>query len=202
MEVAVTKPEKFKPQWAKDIIEARKKKGLTQSGLAQAIKVSQSTITDWERGKSRPSGENLTILKNFLGLSYFGHDGFYQEAIKGINLGLPLTETPFEQANQREQIDIFFYALFFMVEKIIERKFPVSFSRVAAQGMRSWVRFHDPIRDRRLGRPLAECLDKDIEQIAKAEYAKAEDDACARTMTHDEYWTWREARRKKNTGDS
>lgn len=32
----------------------RKKKALTQEKLAEAIKVSQAAITDWERGKARP----------------------------------------------------------------------------------------------------------------------------------------------------
>lgn len=51
----------------------RKKKGLTQAELANALGVSQSTITDWERGKTRPRPKLMLQLDTALG-SYLRYD--------------------------------------------------------------------------------------------------------------------------------
>ena len=44
------------------IAERRKAKGLSQATLAELVKVSQSTLADWERGKTRPRPAALARL--------------------------------------------------------------------------------------------------------------------------------------------
>ena len=50
------------------IRELRKKKGVQQKELSIAIGVSQPTVSDWEKNKKDPSGENLKKLAEFFGV--------------------------------------------------------------------------------------------------------------------------------------
>lgn len=50
------------------IRELRKKKGVQQKELSIAIGVSQPTVSDWEKNKKDPSGENLKKLADFFGV--------------------------------------------------------------------------------------------------------------------------------------
>lgn len=50
------------------IRELRKKKGVQQKELSIAIGVSQPTVSDWEKNKNDPSGENLKKLADFFGV--------------------------------------------------------------------------------------------------------------------------------------
>ena len=50
------------------IRELRKKKGVQQKELSLAIGVSQPTVSDWEKNKNDPSGENLKKLSEFFGV--------------------------------------------------------------------------------------------------------------------------------------
>lgn len=50
------------------IRELRKKKGVQQKELSLAIGVSQPTVSDWEKNKNDPSGENLKKLADFFGV--------------------------------------------------------------------------------------------------------------------------------------
>lgn len=47
------------------IYELRKKKGIQQKELALAIGVSQPTVSDWEKNRKDPRGENLGKLAQF-----------------------------------------------------------------------------------------------------------------------------------------
>jgi transcriptional regulator with XRE-family HTH domain len=47
------------------IRELRKKKGIQQKELAIEMGVSQPTVSDWESGKSDPSGERLKKLAEY-----------------------------------------------------------------------------------------------------------------------------------------
>jgi len=49
------------------IARLRKAQGATQQDLADALNVSQSTITDWERGKTRPRRRLFERITNILG---------------------------------------------------------------------------------------------------------------------------------------
>ena len=48
--------------------ELRKKRGLTQAGLAEQVGVEQPTIQRWEKGKREPNLEQLTRLADILGV--------------------------------------------------------------------------------------------------------------------------------------
>lgn len=50
------------------IRELRKRRGVQQKELSIAIGVSQPTVSDWEKNKNDPSGENLKKLAEFFGV--------------------------------------------------------------------------------------------------------------------------------------
>ena len=50
------------------IREARRKRGLTQAELAEAIHVDQSTVSAWEAGKKIPRSDRLARLARVLGI--------------------------------------------------------------------------------------------------------------------------------------
>ena len=55
------------------IYDLRKRKGLSQEELGEAIGVSRQTISKWEMGKTIPDTENIVVLSRFFGVdvSYF-----------------------------------------------------------------------------------------------------------------------------------
>lgn len=46
----------------------RESKPITQEKLAEKLGVSQSLITDWERGKARPLADSLVALADVMGV--------------------------------------------------------------------------------------------------------------------------------------
>ena len=51
------------------LVDLRKKKGLSQAELAEAINVSRQAISRWEVGSAIPSADNLMWLSKFYGVS-------------------------------------------------------------------------------------------------------------------------------------
>lgn len=51
---------------AGDICSVRKKLGLSQEKLAEALGVSRNTISRWERGECSPNADNMTELERML----------------------------------------------------------------------------------------------------------------------------------------
>lgn len=51
------------------LVALRKKKGLSQAELAEAIKVSRQAISRWEVGTAIPSADNLMWLSKFYEMS-------------------------------------------------------------------------------------------------------------------------------------
>ena len=47
------------------LVDLRKKKGLSQAELAEAINVSRQAISRWEVGSAIPSADNLMWLSKF-----------------------------------------------------------------------------------------------------------------------------------------
>jgi len=55
----------------KDIIkEARRKKGLTQRGLAELLKIPYQQVQQWEYGKNKPNFNSIIKLCNVLDLDF------------------------------------------------------------------------------------------------------------------------------------
>lgn len=55
--------------WYQRMIAARQARGLTKTGFAKLVGVSQPTVTDWENGKMQPNGVNLLNASRVLGMS-------------------------------------------------------------------------------------------------------------------------------------
>ena len=55
------------------IYDLRKRKGLSQEELGEAVGVSRQTISKWEMGKTIPDTENIVVLSRFfcVDVSYF-----------------------------------------------------------------------------------------------------------------------------------
>lgn len=70
------------------IRELRKKKGLTQEQLADALKISPQAVSKWENSDSYPDTEMLPVIAGFFGISLdllFGYDvSERKEKIKAI----------------------------------------------------------------------------------------------------------------------
>jgi transcriptional regulator with XRE-family HTH domain len=49
--------------WVRNV---RLRKGLTQDELAEGVGVSQTTVSQWESGRNKPTLANLKALSNFL----------------------------------------------------------------------------------------------------------------------------------------
>jgi transcriptional regulator with XRE-family HTH domain len=63
------------------IKKLREEKGDTQTGLATALKVSRTTITNWESGQDEPKGDNLKALATYFNVttSYLKSGGTLQK---------------------------------------------------------------------------------------------------------------------------
>jgi len=53
-----------RPEWATRIIALRKQLRLLQTQFAERLQVTQSAISQWERGASEPSAENYIRMAN------------------------------------------------------------------------------------------------------------------------------------------
>ena len=55
---------------AERIKQLRKKKGISQSELAEVIGVKNNTVSTWERGTRKPDFEALNLLSDFFEVSF------------------------------------------------------------------------------------------------------------------------------------
>ena len=55
---------------AERIKQLRKKKGISQSELAELIGVKNNTVSTWERGTRKPDFEALSLLSNYFEVSF------------------------------------------------------------------------------------------------------------------------------------
>lgn len=195
-------PKKFLPAWAKDIASARKLNGLTQTQLAEVMGVSQSAVTDWERGKNKPTAENIVKLREVLGISGPLIDGFYNKTLQIISVELSLAGSPFDELNKKQQLYSFFRCLFLSVQSALEPEYIVDFAEYAAWGMREWLRYHDAFTDRRGGRPLSQCLDEEIKKITRSALRSAEREKKRIELSDEDFMNWLSAEAEKNTGIS
>ena len=69
-----------RPRWARYLRQARTSLDLTQAQLAEMLNVSQSTVTDWETGKTKPRPHLWLQLEAKLGLELVA------ELVKDTNL--------------------------------------------------------------------------------------------------------------------
>ena len=55
---------------AERIKQLRKKKGISQSQLAEVIGVKNNTVSTWERGTRKPDFEALNLLSDYFEVSF------------------------------------------------------------------------------------------------------------------------------------
>lgn len=114
----------------------RKKRGLTQHQLADAVRVSQSAVTDWERGKTKPRGSVVQRLIAALG----------EEIRPLLRPSTPLEdpgskrikidfEERFNDLSKREQFRIFVIRL---EEEFKKNNIEISLSRFACDAVSIW----------------------------------------------------------------
>ena len=79
------------------LIALRKGKGLTQAQLAEAINVCRQSISDWERGVTKPTQDNLLLLSELYGVSVDYLLG------KDVSPSAPAVPVPEQQPQQQTQ---------------------------------------------------------------------------------------------------
>lgn len=55
--------------FSKNLKELREKNNLTQEEIAQKIKISRQSISNWERGKSYPDLEKIIMIKEIFNIT-------------------------------------------------------------------------------------------------------------------------------------
>lgn len=81
-------------EYRKKLICLRKKRGLTQQELAEAVNVSRQAISKWELGAAQPSTENFRGLSMFYGVPV---DVLLNDALNLPEAGRALPEVPVQQ---------------------------------------------------------------------------------------------------------
>ena len=89
----------------------RKSRGLTQEQLAEALHLSQSTITSWENGKRRPDISLLPSIAEFYGVSI--NDIYGEEQSTEVEI-----ESDADRLRERMRRDPSFRLLFNAAEKV------------------------------------------------------------------------------------
>ena len=79
------------------LIALRKEKGLTQAQLAEAINICRQSISDWERGVTKPTQDNLLLLSELYGVSVDYLLG------KDVSPAAPAVPAPEQQPQQQTQ---------------------------------------------------------------------------------------------------
>ncbi|MBQ9087065.1 MAG: helix-turn-helix transcriptional regulator [Clostridia bacterium] len=68
---------------AKNIVELRKKKGITQEQLASTLNITPQAVSKWETGASLPDTQTLPLIADHFGVSidylFYGQDISYDE---------------------------------------------------------------------------------------------------------------------------
>ena len=56
-------------RFSKNFEQTRKSKHITQKMVSDALEINQQAVSNWSRCISMPTGDNLTQLADFLGVS-------------------------------------------------------------------------------------------------------------------------------------
>jgi transcriptional regulator with XRE-family HTH domain len=80
------------------IKKERKRKGISQKMLSTRLNISQSNVSEWERGDSRPTIENLIKIADILGVTVD-----YLIGRTDNPLSLIKNDTPYIDVNQFEK---------------------------------------------------------------------------------------------------
>jgi transcriptional regulator with XRE-family HTH domain len=73
---------------AKNISDLRKKKGITQEQLAEALNISPQAVSKWERNTSQPDTQTLPLIANYFHVSidylFYGENDTYDDIYKKV----------------------------------------------------------------------------------------------------------------------
>ena len=91
------------------LIALRKEKGLTQAQLAEAINICRQSISDWERGVTRPTQDNLLLLSELYGVSVDYLMG------KDVSPAAPAVPVPEQQQTQAPGQHLWIYRAIILI---------------------------------------------------------------------------------------
>lgn len=135
------------PAWAVKIHEARKAKGWTQEQLADELGVSQSTITDWERGRTFPRYKNLFQLSKALEIKIKEEIETDMKVMSKKTKKDTLKKMEFQNLSKGKQLELFidrFTHLTINKCNALGISFPIQ--KFTQEAMRMWMHINDPIR--------------------------------------------------------
>lgn len=135
------------PTWSVKIHEARKAKGWTQERLAEELGVSQSTITDWERGRTFPRYKNMFYLSKILGIKIKEEVETDMKLMSKKSKQDTLQKLEFQNLSKGKQLDLFidrFADLTINKCNALGIRFPIQ--QFTQEAMRIWMHINDPIR--------------------------------------------------------
>ena len=73
---------------SKNIADLRKKKGITQEQLAEALNISPQAVSKWERDASQPDTQTLPLIANYFHVSidylFYGENDTYDDIYKKV----------------------------------------------------------------------------------------------------------------------
>ena len=73
---------------AKNITDLRKKKGITQEQLAEALNISPQAVSKWERNASQPDTQTLPLIADYFHVSidylFYGQNHTYDDIYKKV----------------------------------------------------------------------------------------------------------------------
>ena len=135
------------PAWAVKIHETRKAKGWTQEQLADELGVSQSTITDWERGRTFPRYKNLFQLSKILEINIKEDIELDMKVMSKKTKKETSKKLEFQNIPKGKQLDLFidrFSNLTINKCNSLGVGFPIQ--EFTKEAMRMWLRVNDPLR--------------------------------------------------------
>ena len=94
------------------LIALRKEKGLTQAQLAEAINICRQSISDWERGVTKPTQDNLLLLSELYGVSV---DYLLGKDVSPVAPAVPVPEQQPQQQTQAPGQHLWIYRAIILI---------------------------------------------------------------------------------------
>ena len=91
---------------SKNIVDLRRKEGITQEQLANALNISPQAVSKWETNVSQPDTQTLPLIAEYFGVSvdylFYGqditYDDIYEKIFKKVSAHEQMSKTSYEDA--------------------------------------------------------------------------------------------------------